>query len=66
VHVVPGRPRAADAALYAIATLSQSLTGIAPLSLTLGGPRLSDADVRENAARARSWYASARPDIPQD
>ncbi|HEY8944877.1 MAG TPA: hypothetical protein VIM73_11475 [Polyangiaceae bacterium] len=66
VHVVPGRPRVADAALYAIVTLSQGLTGIAPLSLTLGGPRRGDADVRENSARARSWYASARPGIPQD
>ena len=63
-HSLPGRPRVADAALFSIQSLSNLVEGGVPLTLTLGGPRVSDDVVLENAARARAWYQGAKATIP--
>lgn len=66
LHSLPGRKRVADAALFAIQSLSTELQGLAPLTLTLGGPRVSDEVVLESAERALAWYQGARAAIPRD
>lgn len=65
VHVVPGRQRVAEAALFAIQALSQDVAGVNPLLLTLGGRPAPDALVLENREIARRWYAAEAPRIPR-
>jgi hypothetical protein len=65
LHVVPGRQRVAEAALFAIQSLSQDVVGVNPLLLTLGGRPSPDALVLENREIARRWYAGEASRIPR-
>lgn len=58
-HAVPGRKRVAEAALFAIQSLSTQVRGVGSLELTLGGPRIPDELVLENAELAHNWYRRA-------
>jgi hypothetical protein len=63
VHELPGRKRMAEAALFALLSLSQPLDGTSPLTLRLGR-QPSNELVLENAAIARSWYRAHQGFIP--
>jgi hypothetical protein len=65
LHVVPGRPRVADAALLALLTLSQQLPGVSALVLSLGGRASPEALLVQNGEAARLWYRSEAPRIPR-
>jgi hypothetical protein len=64
VHELPGRKRVAEAALYAIQSLGASTEqagGAFELSL---GRSQNEGALRENAERAKAWYARARASLP--
>jgi hypothetical protein len=65
VHELPGRERVAEAALFAISSLSEVLELASPLTLTLGNGHQSDERVLENAELARSWYRAHQALIPR-
>jgi hypothetical protein len=64
VQEVPGRKRVADAALFGIAALAETLPG-GRLVLTLGGSPASDAVVLQNAELARTWYLAENLRVPK-
>ena len=65
-HDVSGRKRVAEAALFAILSLSKRLTLSTPFPLlTLGGRSEPDAKVLENTALVRAWYRAAAREIPR-
>lgn len=64
LHVVPGRPRVADAALFAMLNLSQELPGVTPLVLTLAGVA-PESVVLQNATTAELWYRTESARIPR-
>lgn len=63
-HEVPGRKRVAEAALFAIASLSEMLDGSSRFLVSLGEGRHTDERVLEGARLARAWYAAQQPRIP--
>ena len=78
-HVLPGRRRVAESALFAIRSLStpEAASSAGPadapelppwrsLVVTLGGPAQTDELVRENAALAKAWYRTASTLLPPD
>jgi hypothetical protein len=64
-HRVPGRPRVAESALFAILALSRELEVGKALELPLGGGVQPEARVLENVASVRRWYAEQVAQIPQ-
>jgi hypothetical protein len=64
-HRVPGRPRVAEAALFAILALSREVQVAKPVELTLGGGIQPQARVLENVASVRRWYGEVVAQIPQ-
>jgi hypothetical protein len=65
VHELPGRKRVAEAALFAIQSLSEALEDVERLTLTLRDRHTSDVLVLENAESARAWYRRHEARIPK-
>ena len=65
VHELPGRKRVAEAALFAMQSLSESLDGSPALTLQLGR-QPTDEVVLQNAEFARAWYRANQRSIPSD
>jgi HEAT repeat protein len=65
LHEVPGRPRVAEAALFAIRSLSELIEGVPPLSITLGDRDRTEALILENAELARSYHLAHHAQIPR-
>lgn len=59
VHVLPGRKRVAEAALYALIALSTD-----ELALAIGGPHQSEETIRNSAQVAERWYEKAKAHLP--
>lgn len=64
-HAVPGRPRVADAMLFAIRELSQGIAGLNPLRLSLGADSRSSSLLLRNGQLARRWYRAEATQIPR-
>ena len=65
LHVVPGRPTVAEAALQAIRSLSELVPGVSVLSLTLAAPPQPQDAILRNVQLAKSWYRAQAARIPQ-
>jgi hypothetical protein len=66
LHEVPGRRRVAEAALFAIQSLGETVSGAERLTLTLRDRYTDDPLVLENAEAARAWYRSLAGRIPRE
>jgi hypothetical protein len=66
VHLLPGRPTVAEAALLAVLSLSQEAPGVTPLTLTLSGRQAPTSLVLQNAELARAWYQNEASRLPRD
>lgn len=64
-HQVAGRPRVADAMIFAVQSLSAALVGIDPLTVSLGGRPAPDELVRENGRDVEAWYRGNAPRVPR-
>jgi hypothetical protein len=65
IHELPGRKRVAEAALFGIASLSESLEGSPSLKIGLGR-QPTDELVLANAEIAKAWYRAHQQRIPSD
>jgi hypothetical protein len=66
LHEVPGRRRVAEAALFAIQSLGETVSGAERLTLTLRDRYTDDPLVLENAEAAKAWYRSLAGRIPRE
>ncbi len=66
LHEVPGRRRVAEAALFAIQSLGETVSGAERLRLTLRDRYTDDPLVLENAEAAKAWYRSLAGRIPRE
>jgi hypothetical protein len=64
VHELPGRKHVAEAALFALVTLSERVDGTRPLALTLPERTAAPAELLQSAEIARAWYRSSQQRIP--
>ena len=66
LHEVPGRRRVAEAALFAIQSLGESVSGAERLTLTLRDRYTDDPLVLENADATTTWYRRLAGRIPRE